>query len=92
MTRNRQLSKQYLRLIETLVNLPTAPFVETAVADFIRDFVKARPALKLKRDRFGNLLVKYEPARKSKQRGRPLLFAAHMDHPGCIADGMTDDG
>jgi len=92
MTRNRQLSKQYLRLIETLVNLPTAPFVETAVADFIRDFVKARPALKLKRDRFGNLLVKYDPARKSKQRGRPLLFAAHMDHPGFIADGMTDDG
>jgi len=86
------LSKQYLRLLETLVNLPTAPFVESAVAEFIRDFVEKRSALQLKRDRYGNLLVKYEPARKKKQRGRPLLFAAHMDHPGFIAGGLTDDG
>lgn len=90
--RNRQLSKPGLRLLETLVNLPTAPFVENAVADFIRTFVDQRPWLRLKKDRYGNLLVTYSPARKSKKRVRPMLFAAHMDHPGFIAGARNEDG
>jgi endoglucanase len=75
--------------IETLLritNLPTAPFVEDHVAAFVRRFVKAHPQLRLRADRFGNLLVKYTPRRRSRRRlSRPVLFAAHMDHPGFIA-------
>lgn len=76
-------------LIE-LVNLPTAPFCERLVIDHIRRFVDARPALKLSSDRFGNLLLRYAPKRKAAMRGRPILFAAHMDHPGFCATKMID--
>lgn len=83
-----------LKLLKTVVDLPTAPFVETRVIRFIKDFVSKRAALKLSSDRFGNLLIKYAPpqSRKSRLAGRPVLFAAHMDHPGFVAKGMLDDG
>jgi len=87
------------RILHDLINLPTAPFVEQHVIGFIRDFVAKRPALSIAPDRFGNLLVTYDPARASSgkarrssatakraagssQKVRPVLFAAHMDHPG----------
>ena len=92
------------RILHDVVNLPTAPFVERHVIHYIREFVARRPALDLRADRFGNLLVTYAPtaARRgkrgrtprtgAKQRGaeRPLLFAAHMDHPGFCATQMRD--
>lgn len=75
-------------LLQHLVNLPTAPFCERHVVAFIRRFVAARTALKMSTDRFGNLLVRYVPRRKGPMRGRPILFAAHMDHPGFCATKM----
>ncbi|MBK8267574.1 MAG: hypothetical protein IPK83_04425 [Planctomycetes bacterium] len=84
------MSKKYLSLLRNIVNLPTAPFVETSVIRFITDFIADRPALRLSRDRFGNMLVRYQPKRKSKLVGRPVLFAAHMDHPGFVATKMVD--
>jgi putative aminopeptidase FrvX len=40
------------------------------------------------------LLIKYSPRRKVKggRKSRPILFAAHMDHPGFIAEKMLDGG
>lgn len=84
------MSREHLNLLREVVNLPTAPFVETHVIRYIAAFVAKRPALKLSRDRFGNLLVKYLPKQKAKLVGRPVLFAAHMDHPGFIATKMLD--
>ena len=84
------MSAAHIKLLKTLVDLPTAPFVETHVIRFIRDFVAKRSALRLSRDRFGNLLVKYVPARKAKRPKRPVLFAAHMDHPGFVSTRMLD--
>jgi len=82
------------RILHDVVNLPTAPFVEQSVIQYIRNFVAKRPALRLAADRFGNLLITYSPAgkREPKPRGgqRPLLFAAHMDHPGFCAMSMRD--
>ncbi|HPF39340.1 MAG TPA: hypothetical protein P5081_01250 [Phycisphaerae bacterium] len=82
------MSTKQLSLLETLVNLPTAPFVETHVAAFIRNFVSKRKALSLTKDRFGNLLVRYTPPKRARLAGRPVLFAAHMDHPGFVATKM----
>lgn len=81
------MSKRYLDVLERVANLPTAPFVEGHVADYIRGFVDRQPQLTLKADPFGNLLVRYTPRAGSGTRvkGRPILFAAHMDHPGFIA-------
>ncbi len=89
------------RILHDLVNLPTAPFVEQQVIDYILAFVDRRSALSVSSDRFGNLLVTYEPRRaraasrkrpasKSAGRSRPILFAAHMDHPGFLAGEHID--
>ena len=84
------MAVKYLDLLKTVVNLPTAPFCEGAVVAFIRDFVAARPALSLRADRFGNLLVRYRPVGRGARVKRPVLFAAHMDHPGFVATRMID--
>lgn len=78
-----------LAILKQVVNLPTAPFVEGQVIRYIQRFIARRPQLRLKTDPFGNLLVRYAPKRIARRRGRPILFAAHMDHPGFIAVGMT---
>ena len=84
------LAKRHLRLLKDLVNLPTAPFVEVGVIDYIRRFAARRPALKLSADRFGNLRIRYTPKRSGPRVARPILFAAHMDHPGFCATKMID--
>ncbi len=80
----------HLKTLKTIVDLPTAPFAEDHVDAYIRDFVADRPELRMREDPFGNLLVKYTPKRRAKPLpgSRPVLFAAHMDHPGFIADKM----
>ena len=86
------MSKRDLGILCDVVDLPTAPFIERYVIDYIRGFVASRPALRLRSDRFGNLLVQYTPAgRHRRNTNRPVLFAAHMDHPGFVATEMVDD-
>lgn len=84
------MSAKYLRILKEVVNLPTAPFVEGHVIDYIRRFVERRTALRMTPDRFGNLLVRFKPREKAKRVARPILFAAHMDHPGFVATKMLD--
>jgi len=86
------VTKAYLNTFRRIVDLPTAPFAERHVVAYIRDFVARRPALRMGTDTFGNLLVEYRPPRRPKGalRGRPILFAAHMDHPGFLAEAMID--
>lgn len=79
---------KHLDLLKTVVNLPTAPFCEGHVVEYIRRFVGRHAALSLRADRFGNLLVRYRPARRAARVKRPVLFAAHMDHPGFVATRM----
>ncbi|MDI6774475.1 MAG: M20/M25/M40 family metallo-hydrolase [Verrucomicrobiota bacterium] len=74
------MRKTILKIAEAVLNLPTAPFREHAVRDFIRDFCRAR-GIAVRQDEMGNLLVTYGGG----FRGNPVLaFAAHMDHPGFI--------
>ncbi|MFQ5501777.1 MAG: hypothetical protein ACE5EQ_05675 [Phycisphaerae bacterium] len=84
------MPKAHLKCLQQVVDLPTAPFVEDHVIRYIEAFAARRSALRIRRDTFGNLLVRYEPARKSNSRIRPILFAAHMDHPGFVATRMED--
>jgi putative aminopeptidase FrvX len=75
-----------LKLLREFCSVPTAPFAEGRVADFLADFVAKRKNLSLRRDRFGNLLVEL----KSKSRLPRWVFTAHMDHPGLVARKMAD--
>src|SRR5579862_8522643 len=73
-------------LLKTVCSLPTAPFAESHVVQFVRDFIKARKNLTLSQDRFGNLLIQL----KSKSKLPRWVFTAHMDHPGFVAEQMAD--
>ena len=75
------------RILIDLCSVPTAPFAEKHVTAFVERFVAAHPALRLSRDRFGNLLIEL-PGRG--RRSARWVFTAHMDHPGFVAEKMID--
>ena len=74
------------RILTQLCSVPTAPFAEHFVVDYVKQFVAGRPRLRLSADRFGNLLIEL-PARSKSPR---WVFTAHIDHPGCVAERMID--
>ena len=65
------------KIFQQVLSLPTAPFHEHIVADYIRSFAKQRE-LKIRTDRYGNLVVRYQNGRGVK----PVALSGHMDHPG----------
>lgn len=71
------MNKTTLKLFTDLLALPTAPYREENVANFIRAFAKRRN-LPVKADKYGNLLVRYTHGKRPK----PVALTAHMDHPG----------
>lgn len=74
------------RFLQELMSLPTAPFAEHFVIDYIERFCARRKHLTLKHDKAGNLLVR---VRKGKRRvARPVCITAHLDHPGFVAEQM----
>src|SRR5580693_9166222 len=75
--------------LTSLCSVPTAPFVEWRVTRWVERFVKARPALRLSSDKYGNLLVSLAGRKKNLPR---WVFTAHMDHPGMVATGMSAKG
>jgi len=77
-----------IKLLTDLCSVPTAPFAEQNVVRFVEHFVSKRRSLKLSRDAFGNLLIELPPPKRSKSPR--WVFAAHMDHPGFVAEKMID--
>lgn len=74
-------------ILQELCSIPTAPFVERDVVEYVRGFVRQHPRLRLKEDEHGNLLLELP----GKIRGGPRwVFTAHMDHPGFVAEKMLD--
>lgn len=71
-----------LQLARSVLSLPTAPYHEHAVRTFVEQSAR-QLGLPVERDHGGNVLVKY---RRGKAR-TPLVFVAHMDHPGFEALG-----
>jgi len=71
------MNKPTLKLFTDLLTLPTAPYREDNVADFICTFAKRRN-LPIKVDKYGNLIVRYT----NGDRPKPVALTAHMDHPG----------
>jgi putative aminopeptidase FrvX len=69
--------KEIIQLGSRLMKCPTAPFHEAAVRDMVES-ICAEEGLTAERDAFGNVLIHVGSA----DHGRPIAFAAHMDHPG----------
>jgi endoglucanase len=74
------------RLLKELCSIPTAPFAERLVVEYVRQFAADRPRLHLSADRWGNLLLELPGKEKSPR----WVFTAHMDHPGFVARRMID--
>jgi putative aminopeptidase FrvX len=93
MTRNELLS-----LAERLLTQPTAPYHEHAVREAVIEHCR-QLGLPVEMDRVGNVIVKYvrapfrlrfgrsRPEGRSHKQMPPLVFMAHMDHPGFEALG-----
>jgi len=75
-----------MKILKEVCSLPTAPFAEQHVIAYAKAFAKQRPRLRVSEDRFGNVLL--ELAGKAKHPR--WVFAAHMDHPGFVAERMLD--
>ena len=82
----RVMSDPTLDLLQSICSVPTAPFNERPVLDFIDVWAKKRRRLKVARDKVGNTLLEL-PGRDA-QLPR-LVLVAHVDHPGFTALEMT---
>jgi putative aminopeptidase FrvX len=67
------------RLLARTLDCRTAPFREGEVIAWVREFAASRTHLALNEDADGNLALSRRGVRASP---RPLVLAAHMDHPG----------
>ena len=71
-----------ITILKRILKQPTAPFHEYHVAGEIEALLKDCPHVKVKRDKFGNLLATYD---YGKHTSRPTwVLGAHMDHPGFV--------
>ena len=70
-----------LEILKSLCAIPTAPFRETAVREYIREFGQSH-GLTVDQDAMGNMLLSNAAGRS----GQGLVFAAHMDHPGFLIE------
>ncbi len=75
------------KILKDLLSLPTAPYVETAILDYIRAVCAGLPGVSCRTDRYGNLLARYRHAPAGRAA---IAFAAHTDHPGFVAQEMLD--
>lgn len=75
-----------MKILHELCSTPTAPFAEQKVIDYIEAFAARRKRLRLSRDRWGNRMLELPGTGK----GPRWVFAAHMDHPGFVADRRVD--
>ena len=71
------LPKNFSRLAERLMRCPAAPYCEDRVRAEVKRICLDH-GLACRQDKFGNLLIRLRTA----PRQRPLVLAAHMDHPG----------
>lgn len=68
-----------LQLLKDVVSLPTAPFCEWNVQEYVRAWAK-RNGVGFEQDGSGNILL--SQMGKGRQTGKPWVLQAHMDHPG----------
>lgn len=75
-----------MRILHQLCSIPTAPFVEQRVYDWVEKFARSRSHLRLTRDAHGNRLLELA----ARSREPRLVFVAHTDHPGMVSEHMID--
>ena len=80
----KTMENRMLSLAQQFLQLPTAPFREHFIIEFIEQFCLERK-ISLRKDSFGNLIATSGESTKNTAVTK-LAFVAHMDHPGFIAE------
>lgn len=78
---------KHKRWLLQLTAMPTAAGHETRIIQWVKDWVNARPTLKLKSDKAGNLII----TQKRKSKDKPIFITAHMDHPAFVLRKVLSD-
>ena len=81
-------SRRMTALLKKVVRQPTAPFHEGRIRNVVRDEAARHGCFRLHEDEFGNLTVRYG----SRSKQPPVVFLAHMDHPGFEVREVTEHG
>lgn len=74
-------------ILHNLLAIPTAPYKENQISDFIMNFCTERK-VGFRKDEFGNIIA----FAKRKHPTGSLAFVAHMDHPGFIVEKDSSKG
>ncbi len=82
------LKKHHQKILVEMLSLPTAPFAEDQVRQYVFDFCQRR-GVSIREDQAGNILAHYKYPRSKLKR--PVCLCAHLDHPGFRALRMLDD-
>ncbi len=67
-----------------LMEVPTAPFREQWMAEEVLRAAAGMTGVQTETDRFGNIILRL---RRGEPKAPPLVFVAHLDHPGFLFDG-----
>jgi putative aminopeptidase FrvX len=79
--------KRHVQWLMELTAIPTAAGREDRVIKWVEQWVDAHQGISLKRDQFGNLLLKQTRASSKK----PIYITAHLDHPAFVVRKQIDD-
>lgn len=66
------------------VSVLAPPGKEERAIECVREMVAIRTRLEVLQDRFGNLMIRF----RKERGGQPLVFSAHLDHPGLVVVGV----
>ena len=69
-------------VLKRILKQPTAPFHEYFVRNEVEALLKDVPNVKLKKDKYGNLLATYKNG--ANKSPTTWVLSAHMDHPGFV--------
>jgi endoglucanase len=78
------------QILTEILSIPTAPFHEGMVIDFVLELCDEFPSLKVRRDSAGNILIHYKKG--AGKRKHPVCLTAHLDHPGFVSLSPSKDG
>lgn len=84
------MTSRLLDIARTIMTVPTAPFREAWICAALDALLADIPALDLSTDPFGNRYARLNPP-DGDPDAPPLVFVAHLDHPGFLVEGTDPD-
>jgi putative aminopeptidase FrvX len=86
------LNHELVEICRMLQSIPTAPFCEEWMCAQLDVLLGQIPDLELSVDRFGNRLAVFPAQLAPGIQDDPIVFVAHLDHPGFVCKSASADG